>query len=36
MLGVAAPLRRQGVKVIYTRDRDCRRYDGSTPRVPLA
>lgn len=33
---VAALMRQNGVRVIYTRDRDFRRYDGIEPRDPFA
>ncbi len=33
---LAALMRQHGVKVIYTRDRDFRRYDGIDPRDPFA
>jgi toxin-antitoxin system PIN domain toxin len=33
---LAALMRQHGVKVIYTRDRDFRRYDGIEPRDPFA
>jgi hypothetical protein len=36
MLGIAAPLRRQGVKVINTRDWGRCRYDGGNRRLSLA
>lgn len=33
---IAALMRQNGVRVIYTRDRDFRRYDGIEPRDPFA
>jgi toxin-antitoxin system PIN domain toxin len=33
---LAALMRQHGVKVIYTRDRDLRRYEGIEPRDPFA
>jgi len=33
---IAALMRQNGVRIIYTRDRDFRRYDGIEPRDPFA